>query len=154
MTNSATASGLLFNINSLIQGSKWFTWHEALWLESIQSYAVPTQAQVNNILATAKVLDQIRAHFGKPVNVSSWLRPPVYNKEIVKGATNSFHIQGLAVDFQVQGLDPELVRKELRLLRSGGFMSLVSMELGVGWVHIQLDGRGVDFYPGPRKVGA
>ena len=50
-------------------------------------------------------LQQIRDHFGKPVNIHSAYRDKEYNKEI-GGAPRSQHIYGKAADIDVSGIIP------------------------------------------------
>lgn len=50
-------------------------------------------------------LQDIRSHFGKPVNVNSGYRSPAYNVK-VGGAKNSYHMQGRAFDISIKGVTP------------------------------------------------
>ena len=50
-------------------------------------------------------LQDIRTHFGKPVNVNSGYRSPAYNVK-VGGAKNSYHMQGRAFDISIKGVTP------------------------------------------------
>lgn len=50
-------------------------------------------------------LENIRAHFGGPVNVNSGYRCPTHNAN-VGGATSSFHMKGMAVDFWLPHVSP------------------------------------------------
>lgn len=50
-------------------------------------------------------LQDIRTHFGKPVNVNSGYRSPAYNTK-VGGAKNSYHMQGRAFDISIKGVTP------------------------------------------------
>ena len=54
----------------------------------------------NNIIPTAKVLDELRSLYGKPIKINSSYRSPEYNAS-VKGAKNSLHLQYNALDFTV-----------------------------------------------------
>jgi uncharacterized protein YcbK (DUF882 family) len=66
-----------------------------------------------NIIKVAKVLEEVRELFGgKPIIVTSWYRPAKINKA-VGGVSNSRHILGDAVDFQVKGVHPTEVQKKL-----------------------------------------
>lgn len=49
-------------------------------------------------------LQQIRTHFGAPVNITSAYRCAAHNKR-VGGATNSYHTKGQAADFYINGVD-------------------------------------------------
>ncbi|MFM0021616.1 D-Ala-D-Ala carboxypeptidase family metallohydrolase [Paraburkholderia azotifigens] len=59
---------------------------------------VPGPDIVVNLTATAQALEKVRALLGKPIIISSGYRSPELNK-VVKGAIDSAHIYGLAVDF-------------------------------------------------------
>jgi hypothetical protein len=50
-------------------------------------------------------LEDIRAHFGKPVNINSAYRCPKRNAE-VGGASSSRHLEGDAADLWIKGVDP------------------------------------------------
>lgn len=52
-----------------------------------------------------EVLQKIRSHFGKPVNINSAYRTAKHNKA-VGGATYSEHLYGAAADIQVTGVKP------------------------------------------------
>ena len=55
-------------------------------------------------------LQQIRNHFGKPVNVSSAYRCEIHNKNI-GGATKSRHKEGQAADIYISGVAPAEIAK-------------------------------------------
>ena len=55
-------------------------------------------------------LQQIREHFGKPVNISSGYRCAIHNKNI-GGATNSRHSKGQAADIYINGVAPAEIAK-------------------------------------------
>lgn len=55
-------------------------------------------------------LQQIRNHFGKPVNVSSAYRCATHNKS-VGGATASRHMKGQAADIYISGVTPAEIAK-------------------------------------------
>lgn len=65
-----------------------------------------------NIEFTAEIMDLIRNFLGEQIYITSWYRPEKYN-ELIKGAKNSQHIEGNAVDFVVNGLTPQKVRSLL-----------------------------------------
>ena len=56
-----------------------------------------------------ELLDDIRAHFGRPAHRSSGLRCPQHNRDS-KGVANSKHLTGKAMDFFVEGVSGETVR--------------------------------------------
>ena len=55
-------------------------------------------------------LQQIREHFGKPLNISSGYRCATHNKN-VGGATNSRHARGQAADIYITGVTPAEIAK-------------------------------------------
>ena len=55
-------------------------------------------------------LQQIREHFGKPVNISSGYRCATHNKNI-GGATGSRHSKGQAADIYINGVAPAEIAK-------------------------------------------
>ena len=56
-----------------------------------------------------ELLDDIRAHFGRPAIRSSGLRCPQHNRDS-NGVANSKHLSGKAMDFYVQDTSGEAVR--------------------------------------------
>lgn len=57
-----------------------------------------TDAEVlANMRHVAELFEQIRAHFGKPIGISSFYRSPALNKA-VGGAKTSQHVKGEAID--------------------------------------------------------
>ena len=67
-----------------------------------------TQTKVDDKLV--QYLQQIRNHFGKPVNISSGYRCEVHNKNI-GGATGSRHAKGQAADIYISGVTPAEIAK-------------------------------------------
>ena len=65
--------------------------------------------------------DDIRDHFGKPVNINSAYRTVTYNKK-VDGATQSQHLYGMAADISISGVSPKTVAEyaETLLPKTGG----------------------------------
>ena len=53
-----------------------------------------------------EVLQKIRDHFGKPVNINSAYRTVTYNKK-VDGAAYSQHLYGTAADISISGVSPK-----------------------------------------------
>ena len=66
------------------------------------------------------VLQKIRNHFGKPVNINSGFRTDSYNKrKDVGGATYSQHLYGTAADIRINGVAPKNVASYAESLLSG-----------------------------------
>ena len=55
-----------------------------------------------------KILQKIRDHFKKPVNINSGYRTVTKNKA-VGGATYSQHLYGMAADISISGVKPAIV---------------------------------------------
>lgn len=91
-----------------------FRWHEALYLPRWKIYAIPDNDTIcENIIKTAEKMDLIRSIFNKPIKVTSWLRPGSYN-QLIGGAKQSAHVEGLACDFIIIGCDSQTVRATLK----------------------------------------
>lgn len=70
---------------------------------------VPTQEHIANMTYVCeKILEPVRAHFGKPVQINSSYRAPLVNKA-VGGSKTSQHVNGQAIDFEVPGVDNRVV---------------------------------------------
>jgi hypothetical protein len=126
------------DFNAKIPGSKYFTWHEALWLPQFKRHANEGEVSptiLGNIVRQAKALDGVRDHFKNSIVVHCWLRPPAYNKKI-GGAKNSAHLRGTATDFHIEGFTAEQVRKVLIAKKS---IYPGCGELGVSWLHLDLE---------------
>lgn len=78
-----------------------------------------------------EVLQKIRDHFGKPVNVNSGYRTVKHNKA-VGGATYSEHLFGVAADIQVTGVKPaDLYAYAETLLPNTGGLGIYSWGIHV-----------------------
>lgn len=64
------------------------------------------------------VLQKIRDHFGKPVNINSAYRTVTHNKK-EGGAVCSQHLYGTAADIKVSGVSPKEVARYAETLLSG-----------------------------------
>jgi len=118
--------------------SKYFTWKEALWLPQWKREANASDGLNDEIRSNLEhlfnLMDLVREHFNAPIVVHVAHRPAEYNK-LVKGAKNSAHLYGMAVDFHVKGLTCEAVRKTLipKLEELGMRMEDLP---GSNWVHL------------------
>lgn len=69
----------------------------------------PTAEHIANMkYCCEKILEPVRAHFGKPVQVNSSYRSPAVNKA-VGGSRTSQHVNGQAIDFEIPGIDNKTV---------------------------------------------
>jgi hypothetical protein len=125
------------NFDAHIPGSKYFTWHEALYLPSWKRHCTAGEVSptiLGNIVRQALALDKVRDHFGAGIVVHCWLRPPAYNAH-VNGAKSSAHLDGWATDFHIPGFTAEQVR---RVLRGDPSIYPGAGELKVSWLHLDL----------------
>ena len=112
--------------NPIYTGSN-FNWGEATKNGSriptrtiFDGIIIPATQITNNIISVARKMDEIREIFGnKPITVTSWYRDPRSNRG-VGGVSNSQHILGWGVDFQIDGLDPNDVASRLSKTWQGG----------------------------------
>jgi len=66
-----------------------------------------------------ELLEKIRAHFGKSLNINSGYRTPPYNRKI-GGAGISQHMFGNAADFRIDGVTPLQICTWLNTFHTGG----------------------------------
>lgn len=64
------------------------------------------------------VLEKIRVHFGKPVNINSGYRTEAHNKAN-GGAAYSQHKYGMAADISIQGVTPKQIAAYAETLLTG-----------------------------------
>ena len=84
-------------------------------------------------------IEELRELIGKPMLINygdkhlRGYRP----KDCKVGAPNSLHKKGLAADFNVFGIDCDLIRDYIRSWKKEGKLKyLESIELDISWVHI------------------
>lgn len=69
----------------------------------------PTAQHIENMkYCCENILEPVRAHFGKPVQINSSYRSPLVNKA-VGGSSTSQHVNGQAIDFEIVGVDNRVV---------------------------------------------
>jgi zinc D-Ala-D-Ala carboxypeptidase len=73
---------------------------------------IPNVQQLN-LYTVAAWLEQARTVLGVPLLVTSGYRTPQHNRE-VGGASDSDHLNGLAADFEPQGLTPFQAYRQLK----------------------------------------
>ena len=115
-----------------------FSVHEALWLPTWGRLATEADGLTLEIKANLILLfdrmEVVREFVGKAINVHVTYRPKLYNKEI-KGATNSAHIYGKAIDFDVAGMTCDAVRKLIVPKLVAWDMRCEHLD-GTNWVHL------------------
>ena len=91
-----------FYLDDPITGCENFTWAEA----TRNGQRLPlAKVNVLSIIKIAQNLELVRDKIGRPIQITSWYRPPAVNRS-VGGASNSRHLVGDAADVQVPGMTP------------------------------------------------
>jgi uncharacterized protein YcbK (DUF882 family) len=100
----------------------------------------PMPANVRaNIIELIKNLQVLRDEVNRPISITSGYRSPEHNAK-VKGAKNSQHIYGLAVDLKVQGMTPKEVVPIIEKLIKDGKMKQGGIGIYPSWVHYDIRG--------------
>ncbi len=86
------------------------------------------------------LLQKIRDHFGKAVEITSGYRTPSYNAKVGSSST-SYHVRGQAADITVKGIHPVIVGMYAETINAGG-IGVYSYADG-GFVHV--DTRAVKY---------
>jgi uncharacterized protein YcbK (DUF882 family) len=89
----------MIDLDALIPGCVHFRWREFLWCEKWACHVYPTPEQHKNLIKIAQKMDYLRNRIGKPIRITSGLRPFKYN-ELIGGSKASAHCEGKACDFQ------------------------------------------------------
>lgn len=94
---------------------------------------VPGPAEIKALTALCEnVLEKVRAHFGKPVIVTSGYRSPRLNTAI-GGSATSQHCKGEAADFTVHGVSNLEVCQWM--MKNLNYDQLIYEYGETGWVH-------------------
>ena len=106
----------------------------------------PTAEHIANMkYVCEKILEPVRAHFGKPVQINSSYRSPLVNKA-VGGSPTSQHSNGEAVDFEVPGISNKVVADWVadNLVFDQVILEFYSAADGAnsGWVHASIKRNG------------
>lgn len=106
---------------------------------------MPTPEHINNLKKLAEnVFEKVRAHFGKPIRISSGYRSKELNAKI-GGANTSQHSTGEAIDIDMDGTD--ITNKQIFDYIKGNlsFDQLI-WEFGTDnnpdWVHVSYESTG------------
>ena len=101
----------------------------------------PPKPLWKNIVPTLRVIDELRASFGRPCRILSSYRTPAYNKA-VGGARFSQHLEFRALDIAFDGISPQQVYDRLLEWRAEGkFIGGLGLYPATGFVHIDTRGR-------------
>ena len=101
----------------------------------------PQKKLWKNLVPTLRVVDELRASFGKPCTILSSYRSPDYNRT-VGGAALSQHLQFNALDIAFDGVSAKRVYDRLLQWRQEGrFVGGLGLYPSSGFVHIDTRGR-------------
>jgi len=94
----------------------------------------PDQIHVNNLIDLCKnTLEVIRDYYGKPIDISSGYRCLELNA-LVKGARNSQHVKGEAID--MQGMDGITNEQIFNYIKDNLDFDQLINEYNFSWIHI------------------
>lgn len=98
--------------------------------------STPPRKLWKNLVPTLRIVDELRASFGKPCRVLSSYRSPDYNRT-VGGAALSQHLQFNALDITIDGVSALAVYDRLlQWRREGRFVGGLGYYPSSGFVHI------------------
>lgn len=89
-----------------------------------------------------KILQQVRDHFGVPVNNNCAYRCPEHNAKVSGASKNSKHMDGIAADIVVKGVHPMRVARYIETLPEfrGRLGVYTWNDKGDGFVHVDVRG--------------
>ncbi len=123
--------------------SRHFTVKELIYLPSWGRLALPEDglddAVKVSLMALAGAMDVVRDWLGLPIKVHVTYRPEAYNRAI-GGASHSYHVLGMAMDWEPEGITPgEAIESILahRKLEDWG-MRMENNGPLPSWVHLDL----------------
>lgn len=96
---------------------------------------VPTPEQLENLTQLcADLLEPIRVKLGRPIVITSGLRPAWLNV-LIGGSPKSAHMDGLAADVKIVGMTPDVFA---RWVRHNGFAVDQCIEEFGQWTHLSV----------------
>ena len=127
--------------------SKHFSVWEALFLPKWNRLANESDGLTDeiksNLINLCEHMDFVRLYFNAPINTHCTFRPVLYNT-LVKGAKNSAHLFGMAMDFDVLGMtckaaqEKILADKKLEIWLMRMEDNTKSNTVLPAWVHLDL----------------
>ena len=99
----------------------------------------PSQAEIENLrLLCERVLQPVRDHFQQVVSISSGFRNIILNRKL-NSKDNSDHVKAWAVDFEIYGIDNNIVSdwiKENLMFKQLILEFYKPGEPNSGWIHV------------------
>jgi len=138
----------VIDLEAFIGSSKRFSWREVLWLPRWEICSVPSCDQIANLEHVIEKLDQVCLLISRDVEITSGLRPRIYN-DLIGGAKKSPHLDGLAIDFYPKNMHKGACNVIRALLKPRLNDLQIRMEDHSGeWIHIdcRTPGHGGRFF--------
>ena len=98
-----------------------------------------------DIVATARVLDALRARLGRPITITNAYRSPDYNS-CIGGASGSQHPRFTALDFRVSGLTARQAADALRWMRDREGVFRGGVGIYNSFVHVDTRGANATWW--------
>jgi zinc D-Ala-D-Ala carboxypeptidase len=95
----------------------------------------PTPEIIQNLRRLAGALEEVRAHIGQPIRVSSGYRSLELNKLIAGSSKTSAHVLGLAADISVKGLSAKSLALQIAAMDHDFDQIICEYD---SWVHVGL----------------
>lgn len=100
---------------------------------------VPTVVVMGRLKLLAATLEEVRAHLGHPLLITSGYRSPALNAKVPGSSDTSAHTLGWAADFKCPGFGPPMA--VCRALSASGIrFDQIILEYAT-WTHISIDPR-------------
>lgn len=120
-----------------MQISKYVSYEEATKSQTAIRHGInnePTEDQLQNMkIVATKCFDPIREFYKKPLRVSSFFRCEQLN-QLVKGAKNSQHLKGQAIDIDAGSIQEN--KKIFEWVKDNLEYDQLINEYNFSWVHI------------------
>lgn len=118
----------------LYQLSEHFSWREVFTGRTELEISRVQLVHLLNAVKLAQVLEKIRADFGgAPLLITSWWRDEESNVR-AGGRMASYHLKGMAADFNIHGFTPATVQRILK----AGWPAKGGLGLGKTFTHIDI----------------
>lgn len=96
---------------------------------------------MDNVKRMCEKLEEVRSLFGKPIKITSFYRCPELNKK-VGGSKTSAHMNGLACDFTVKGIDVEDVFSNIKASEITFDQLILESSKTSTWIHLGVEKDG------------
>jgi hypothetical protein len=167
--------------NSSAQITRNFSVREVTYLPQWGMYHIPNEREMDNIIRLAQALQRIRDIYGRPMTITSWIRPTSVNpgkldesrrriihdeyarrpdglyaknanyNAIIGGATGSYHISGLAVDISDDNRSLTNFLLNNQQLLENNNLWMEDERVADVWVHLDLGNRSMANRPSERR---